>query len=178
MPRIDLSSSQRAALVALVNEYQATESPVTAQTIAEELDRTAGTLRNQMAGLKALGLVESVSGPGGGYEPTETAYDELDRQRLDDAEPVTLAHEYERVDAVVDEISFTNVHHPDQCRAHVHFQRSVRGLAAGDAIAVGPSPISQLVVLGVVEAVDRTANVVVVDVRRMEAPVDDGRSSA
>ncbi|MFC6719105.1 HTH domain-containing protein [Natrialbaceae archaeon GCM10025810] len=172
MPRIDLSSNQRATLSALINAYEETGSYVSAPQLAEELDRTTGTLRNQMSGLKMLGLVEATSGPRGGYKPTEAAYENLSRNRLDDAETVTLAHEFDRVDATVDEIDFTNVHHPDLCRAQIHFQQSIRDLSEGDAIAVGPSPISDLVVLGEVVAIDAPANVAIVDVGRIEAPVD------
>ncbi|AGB39919.1 HTH domain-containing protein [Natronococcus occultus] len=171
MDQIDLTNSQRTTLTALVNEYQATDAAVSARVVAEETGRNAGTIRNQMQTLSALGLVESVAGPAGGYEPTDAAYSVLDRQQLDDAETVTLARDYDRVDATVDGIDFTNVHHPDLCRAQLHFQQSVRDLENGDPIVVGPSPVAALVVGGRVVTTDETDNVVIVDVEQLQAPI-------
>lgn len=176
MDQFDLNSSQRTTLTALVNKYQATESLVSAKALGEELNRKPGTLRNQMQPLKAVGLVKSVPGKNGGYEPTEAAYDALDRQRQSDAETVTLAHDYKRVTATIGEMKFTNVHHPDLCRAQIHFQQSTRDLAEGEAIAVGPSPLSRLAVTGEIVAIDDTENVVIIDVSRMEAPIGDDRT--
>lgn len=47
----------------LVDLYQDSESPVKGETIAEQIDHNAGTIRNQMQSLKALQLVEGVPGP-------------------------------------------------------------------------------------------------------------------
>lgn len=173
MDQIDLTNSQRTTLTALVNEYQSTDSTVSARVIAEETGRNSGTIRNQMQTLSAVGLVDSVAGPEGGYEPTDAAYRILERRQLDDAETVTLARDYDRVDATVDEIDFTNVHHPDLCRAQIHFQQSVRELEEGDPLVVGPTPVSDLVVVGAVVATDGTTNTVVVDVGRIRAPMPE-----
>ncbi|RKD89157.1 HTH domain-containing protein [Halopiger aswanensis] len=171
MNQIDLTSRQRRTLTTLINEFQGTDSPITAKQLATELDRDAGTLRNQMQSLTSLGLVEGIPGPKGGYKPTASAYEALDRDQLDDAETVVLARNFDRVDATVDEIEFTNVHHPDSCRARVRFQQSLRELSEGDEIAVGPTPVSSLVLAGVVVAVDDSLNKVIIDVAKLEAPL-------
>lgn len=177
MVQIDLTSRQRSILTELVNEYQETESPVTAKQLAEALDRDAGTLRNQMQSLTSLGLAEGIPGPKGGYEPTATAYDVLDRDQLEDPETVTLARDFDRVDATVDEIEFTNVHHPETCRARVRFQQSLRDLSEGDEVAIGPTPVSDLVLAGIVVAVDESVNKVILDVAQLEAPLRDDASA-
>jgi predicted transcriptional regulator len=146
---------------------------VKADEIAAGIDRNPGTIRNAMQGLKSLGLVESVKGPRGGYRPTDAAFETLERDDFDDEETVTLSQDYERVSVTVDEITFPNVFHADECTAHVHFQQSVPKLSDGDPIAVGPTPLSGLVVAGQVKAVNETADDVLVDVAVMEAPLDE-----
>ena len=102
MVSIDLNNSQRTMLTTLVNKYQQTGEAVTGEKIAEEIDRNPGTVRNQMQSLTSLGLVEGIPGPTGGYKPTSEAFDAIDRQQLDEAESVVVAHDYERVDVTVE----------------------------------------------------------------------------
>lgn len=172
MGAIELTGSQRELLATLVNEYQVTEEPVKGRVIAEQIGRNAGSVRNKMGSLTALGLAEGIPGQKGGYKPTPRAYDVLDYQALDDPERLVLAREYERADVTVDEIAFTNVHHPEKCRARIHFQQSVDGFDEGDAILVGPTPVCALVVGGTVEAVDRSTHEVILAVSTVEAPFE------
>ena len=169
MGRIDLTSSQQRILTVLVNHYQATDAPIPAKDIANEVDREPRTVRNQMSSLKDLGLVEGIPGPAGGYKPTDTAYDILDRTALEDPETAVLAREFERVDAIVDQISFPNVHHPEVCRARIRFQQSIREFDEGDAIAIGAMPDSELLLAGEIEAIETTRNQIILDVARVEA---------
>ncbi|WP_435125567.1 TrmB family transcriptional regulator [Halobaculum sp. D14] len=173
MDQIELTDSQRELLAALVDRYQTSESPVTGEVLAEDVDRNPGTIRNQMQSLKALNLVEGIPGPKGGYKATANAYNVLDYQSLENPETVMLAREYDHVDVTVDEIDFTNVHDPDECEARLHFEEPVEQFDEGDAILVGPTPISKLVLGGVVQSVDAAANEVVVDVASLEAPLDE-----
>ena len=177
MSEIALTPSQRRTLTALVNEYQRSESPVAAKTVAAELDLETKSARRQMMNLREMELVEGIRGPNGGYKPTETAYAVLDRRPVGDPETGVLAREFERVDAIVDDVRFTNVHHPELCRAQIRLQQSVQGFEDGDAIAIGitPGPETDLLLAGVVDAVQRTDNVLIVDVARLETtdgPVD------
>lgn len=170
---IDLSTTQVQLLTTLVNEHEDADAPVTSGTVAELLDRSPGTIQNQLTNLQTVGLVESVQGPTGGYRPTEAAYDVLGREALDDAETVTVSQEFERIDATVEEIDLTNVHHPTECSAHIHFRESLPAIEVGDPIVVGPTPSSALVVAGEVTATTETADEVVLAVRRMEAPLEE-----
>lgn len=168
MTEMELNENQRSILAILVDEYPSVESPLTGEAIAEELDISAGTVRNEMQSLTARNLVEGIPGAGGGYKPTAPAYEVMDREGIDDPETVTLAREFERVDTTVDEIDLVEVYDPDRCRARLHFQQSVAGIQVGDAIAVGPTPVSNLLIAGEVEAVDEAANEVTLDIARLE----------
>ena len=171
MSSIELTPSQKSILTALVNLHGEDGEAVKGEEIAEEVDRNPGTIRNQMQSLKALQLVEGVPGPKGGYKPTANAYEALDIQELDRAAEVPLYHDGEEVsDANVEEINFKNVHHPDLCRAEIRIRGSVRDFHDGDRIEVGPTPLSKLVVRGIVDGKDDTNNILILKLEGMEAP--------
>lgn len=172
MGQIELTSTQTTVLTALVNEYDATEEPVKGEAIAELVDRTPGTVRNQMQNLKTLSLVEGVTGPAGGYRPTPLAYETLGRNDVDDPAKLILARNNERVDVTIENIRLTSVHHPTECRARIRLRDSVAAFEVGDAVAAGPTPKSKLLLAGSVVAVDETTNELIVDIAQLEAPVE------
>ena len=173
MSSIELTPSQKTILTALVNLHGGAEDAVKGEDIAEEVDRNPGTIRNQMQSLKALQLVEGVPGPKGGYKPTATAYEVLDVQRMDEPADVPLYHEGELLEeANVEEIDLNSVHHPELCRAEIHVQGSVTDLEEGDAVSVGPTPLSKLVVDGVIDGMDDTSNIVILRITDMKAPAE------
>jgi len=144
-----------------------------ATEIAEVCDRHVGTIRNLMQMMKSLDLVEGVPGSAGGYVPTDRAFEALDRERDEGGETLGLAHDYDRVDVAVESIDFTNVHHPETCRARVTFRESVARFSVGDPVIVGPTPNSGLVLAGQVEAADEGRNELHLDVARLEAPMEE-----
>jgi predicted transcriptional regulator len=171
MSSIELTSSQKSILSALINLYGEEEDAVKGEAIAEEVDRNPGTIRNQMQSLKALQLVEGVPGPKGGYKPTSNAYEALDIQRMDEPADVPIFHEGEEVEGVnVDGIDLSSVHHPELCRAEIHVQGSVRDFHEGDSVTVGPTPLSKLVIDGTVDGKDDTANILILRIDDMRAP--------
>ncbi|MFP4591445.1 MAG: Rrf2 family transcriptional regulator [Halobacteriales archaeon] len=175
MSSIELTPSQRSILGALVYLHAEAESAVKGETIAEEVDRNPGTIRNQMQSLKALQLVEGVPGPKGGYRPTATAYEVLEIQQVEDPAEVALTVDGEPVaDVNVVGINLTNVHHPTLCRAEVSIRGSVRDLHEGDAVSVGPTPVSALVIDGVIDGKDDTESVLILRIEDMVAPAGEG----
>jgi len=174
MSSIELTSSQKTILTALVNLHREAEDAIKGEAIAEEVDRNPGTIRNQMQSLKALQLVEGVPGPKGGYKPTATAFEVLDVERMDDAAHVPLYHEGEKLESVnVEEIDLSSVHHPELCRAEVHIQGSVSEFHESDAVSVGPTPLSKLVVDGEVDGKDDTNNILILRITGMTAPAEE-----
>jgi len=174
MSSIELTPSQKTILQELINLFRESESAVKGEDIAEEVDRNPGTIRNQMQSLKALQLVEGVPGPKGGYKPTATAYDALKIQEMDQPADVPLQHEGESVEgANVQEIDLTSVHHPELCRAEVKLQGSIADFHEGDAVVVGPTPLSKLVIEGSLEGKDDTNNSLILTIDEMMAPAGD-----
>jgi len=174
MSSIELTSSQKTILTALINLHRETEDAVKGEDIADEVDRNPGTIRNQMQSLKALQLVEGVPGPKGGYKPTANAYEALDVDQMDEPAAVPLLHNGEPVDtANVGEIDLSSVHHPDLCRAEIHVQGSVREFHEGDSVRVGPTPLSKLVIDGTVDGKDDTDNILILRLDDMRAPAEE-----
>jgi len=174
MSSIELTPSQKNILQELVNLYRESESAVKGEDIAEKVDRNPGTIRNQMQSLKALQLVEGVPGPKGGYKPTATAYDTLQIQEMDQAAEVPLRHNDELVEhANVEEIDLTSVHHPEQCRAEIQLQGSIKGFHEGDDVTVGPTPLSKLQIIGRLQGKDDTSNKLILKIDDMRAPAGE-----
>ena len=174
MSSIELTSSQKTILTALINLYREQDGAVKGETIAAEVDRNPGTIRNQMQSLKALQLVEGVPGPKGGYKPTATAYDALQIQEIDHAADVPLFHGGELVEeANVEEIDLTSVHHPEKCRAEIQLRGSVASFHEGDSVTVGPTPLSKLRIDGTMEGKDDTNNTLILTIDDMAAPTEE-----
>ncbi len=174
MSSIELRPSQKTILTALVNLHSEQDAPVKGEAIAEQVDRNPGTIRNQMQSLKALQLVEGVPGPKGGYKPTANAYDALDIQEMEDPAVVPVRHNGELLDEInVDSIELTSVYHPELCRAEIQLRGSVRTIEEGDAVVVGPTPLSKLVIEGSVDGTDEAKNIVILRIDRMQAPTED-----
>ncbi|MEZ3142920.1 Rrf2 family transcriptional regulator [Halobaculum sp. MBLA0143] len=174
MSSIELTSSQRDILSALVDLHREREDSVKGETIAGEVGRNAGTIRNQMQSLKALQLVEGVPGPKGGYRPTTKAFEALDVQQMDDPASTPLALEGEHQESLnVQEIDLTSVHHPELCRAEVTAQGSIRHISDGDSVTVGPTPLSKLVIEGTVDGKEEAANTLVLKIDGMRAPAGE-----
>ena len=171
---MDLTPRQKRILSALINSYRQTDHPIKGSDLAEEVNRNSGTVRNHMQNLKALQLVEGVPGPNGGYKPTTKAYETLNIGQIDDPTTVRLKHNSNIVsDVRVEEVSLSNAHHPNLCRAKIHVQGSVRKFQQDDTIVVGPTPLCRLQIAGRIDGIDEMNNILVLRVNNMVAPVEE-----
>lgn len=168
---MELSSRQEEILRLLVDEYRDGGSPTTGERLADAVGVHVGAIQREMQTLKALGLVESLSGRG--YQPTVDAFETLRNREGDDIEGLVLAHGYDRIPVTVHDIAFLRVHDPDRCRARITFQDPVDGVDPDDAVVIGPTPHSALVVAGRVERLGDEPTELFVDVVTVEAPVEE-----
>ena len=158
----------------MVNLHREREDSVKGETIADEVGRNPGTIRNQMQSLKALQLVEGVPGPKGGYRPTSRAFEALDLEKFDEPASTPLYLEGALQDGLnVQEIDLTSVHNPELCRAEVRIQGSIRDIHDGDSVTVGPTPLSKLKIDGTVDGRDESANTLILTVDDMRAPAEE-----
>jgi len=165
---MELTPIQKEILTALINLYRTRKHAIKGEDIAEIIERNPGTVRNQMQSLKALGLVEGVPGPKGGYKATGATYRALSLSDMDKEMNVPLKRNDELIEnATVAEISFTTVRHPDLCNATVHVIGDIRKFDVGDNLMVGPTPVNHLVIRGSVIGRDDTQNTILFVIQEM-----------
>ena len=146
---MDLSLIQRDILITLITLYHQYSHSIKGEEIADRIQRNPGTVRNQMQALKAIGLVDGVPGPKGGYIPTALAYNELNLSVSGADYDVPIRRNNEIVKGVnVKEIDFTTLCHPDICHAVVKLVGSAKLFEIGDHITIGPTPVNKLLIRG------------------------------
>lgn len=165
---MELSPIQKDILITLITLYHQSSHSIKGEEIAEVLKRNPGTVRNQMQALKALGLVEGIPGPKGGYSPTAEAYRELNLGDLEHQSEVPIFRDGEKVKGVrVKELGFTTLCHPDLCQAMVRIIGSVKLFRIGDMVSIGPTPVNKLLVRGEVFGMDENLQALLISVSEM-----------
>jgi len=165
---MDLSLIQKDILITLISLYHRESRSIKGEEIADVIRRNPGTVRNQMQSLKAIGLVDGVPGPKGGYIPTALAYKELNLSVSEGDYDVTISRNGELVkSAKVIEIDFTTLCHPDICHAVVKLIGSVKSFEIGDQILIGPTPVNKLVIRGEVFGKDEAEQSLIISTSEM-----------
>jgi len=168
---LELTQIQKDILYALITLYKKKAgSSIKGEEIAELINRNPGTVRNQTQALRALGLVEGVPGPKGGYRPTAKAYELL---------AITTPEEAVRVPVVVnnvlvedlsaEELVLPSLSHPKICQARVRILGDIRKINTGDKVIIGPTPVNELMIYGVVMGRDDTTNSIVISTEKIVA---------
>jgi len=154
---MELSLIQKDILITLITLYHQQSHSIKGEEIAEMIMRNPGTVRNQMQSLKAVGLVDGVPGPKGGYIPTQLAYKELNLSVSDGDYDVPISRDGEKIRGVhVQEIDFTTLCHPDICHAVIKLVGSAKIFEIGDKITIGPTPVNKLLIRGEVYGKDES----------------------
>jgi len=167
---LELTQIQKDILYALVTLYKRKSgSSIKGEEIAELINRNPGTVRNQMQALRALGLVEGVPGPKGGYRPTARAYELLAITKPEEAVRVPIVVNGEAIDASAEEISLPSLSHPTVCGARVRVLGDIRKINPGDRVIIGPTPVNELMVWGRVTGRDDTTNSIVMEIEKIFA---------
>ena len=165
---MDLSPIQKDILITLITLYHQSSHSIKGEEIADVLKRNPGTVRNQMQALKALGLVDGVPGPKGGYSPTAGAYKELNLGDLEHQSEVPILRDGEKVKGVrVAELGFTTLCHPDLCQAVARIIGSVKLFRVGDMVTIGPTPVNKLLVRGEIFGMDENLQALLISVSEM-----------
>ncbi len=165
---MDLSLIQKDILITLISLYHRQSQSIKGEEIAEVIRRNPGTVRNQMQALRAIGLVDGVPGPKGGYIPTALAYKELSMGIADGDYDVPISRNGELVPGIkVVEIDFTTLCHPDICHALVKLIGNVKLFEIGDQVTIGPTPVNKLLVRGEVFGKDEVKQALLVATTEM-----------
>jgi len=154
---MDLSLIQKDILITLITLYHQQSHSIKGEEIADMIQRNPGTVRNQMQSLKAVGLVDGVPGPKGGYIPTELAYRELNLNVAEGDYDVQISRNGIAVrGANVQEVDFTTLCHPDICHAVIKLVGSAKLFEIGDQVTIGPTPVNKLLIRGEVFGKDES----------------------
>ncbi|OPX67254.1 MAG: Inosine-5'-monophosphate dehydrogenase [Methanoregulaceae archaeon PtaB.Bin056] len=165
---MDLSLIQKDILITLITLYHQHSHPIKGEEIAEVIKRNPGTVRNQMQALKAIGLVDGIPGPKGGYNPTAQAYRALNLDISGKEYDVKISRNGEVVQGVkVVEIAFTTLCHPDICQANAKLIGSVKVFEIGDQITIGPTPVNKLLIRGEVYGRDEVSQTLLISIFEM-----------
>ncbi len=165
---MDLSLIQKDILITLITLYHQQSHSIKGEDIAVMIQRNPGTVRNQMQALKAVGLVDGVPGPKGGYIPTALAYAELNLNVSGGDYDVRISRNGEPVSgANVQEIDFTTLCHPDICHAVVKLVGSAKLFEIGDQITIGPTPVNKLMIRGEVFGKDESRQSLLISTSEM-----------
>ena len=165
---MDLSLIQKDILITLITLYHQHSHSIKGEDIADMIQRNPGTVRNQMQALKAIGLVDGVPGPKGGYIPTALAYNELNLNVSEGDYDVRISRDGEIISgAKVQEIDFTTLCHPDICHAVIKLFGSARLFEIGDQITIGPTPVNKLLLRGEVFGKDESKQLLLIATSEM-----------
>lgn len=141
---------------------------IKSRDIAEMVGKDEGTVRNIIASLKAMGFIESKTGPRGGYMPTLKAFEYI---RM----PI-YAHTYEAIrvkkngnelDVGILGIELLDITSPMGNRAVLKVAGDLGLIKPGDNITLGPTPSNRLVIEGKVLFVDELRKEIVIDISRI-----------
>jgi len=165
---MDLSLIQKDILITLITLYHKQSHSIKGEDIANMIQRNPGTVRNQMQALKAVGLVDGVPGPKGGYIPTGLAYKELNLSMSEGDYDVKISRNGDEVPGVnVQEIDFTTLCHPDVCHALIKLVGSAKLFEIGDQITIGPTPVNKLLIRGEVFGKDESRQALLITTSEM-----------
>jgi predicted transcriptional regulator len=152
-----ITPTQREILEALIQLYEKNKETVKGEEISGVLHRNPGTIRNQMQTLKALGYVEGVPGPKGGYSPSTKAYEALSFEQIKKPYIVSIYRGGKPIEGIsVQRIEFNKVAHPTDCTSVITVMGNTRQIKDHDKIKVGPTPVNRLVLIG--EVIGRDDN--------------------
>ncbi|HMK48144.1 MAG TPA: CBS domain-containing protein [Methanocella sp.] len=175
---VELTVIQREILSSLINLFREKGRAIKGEEISERIDRNPGTVRNQMQSLKALGLVEGVPGPKGGYKATSFAYQALNLSAVEHEAEVAIYRNGERVlNTNVADIDLNTVRHPDMCRASIKILGDIRNFNVGDSVQIGPTPVNRMIIRGDVVGRDDINGIILLSITEIisipKKPVKD-----
>ncbi len=176
---VTLTESQKLILRTLIELYEkkGRRGMVKSREVANAIGKDEGTVRNVIMWLKSMGLVESRTGPAGGYVPTLKAYEVLGNVS---SQIVGIGYGYMivyrdqgtlRYPATHMEI--LNVFTGERIRALIRVGGDVTRISIGDRVRVESTPDRRLVVEGQVSRVNPQANEVLVDVDKLVVIPDE-----
>ncbi len=166
---VQLTPSQREVLRTLIELYEkkGRKAMVKSREVARALGKDEGTVRNVIMMLRNMGLVESRTGPAGGYVPTLMAYEVLGRavQTLVGGGYMTV--EGKNVKLMVSRMQLIDLFGDDSPKALLRVGGDLSQLSKGDKVRITSTQAKRLIVEGRILQVNPQAAEVLVNVEKL-----------
>ncbi|WP_291999917.1 CBS domain-containing protein [Caldivirga sp.] len=136
----------------LLELYNMHKRPIKSKEIADRLGMNEGTIRNIMVALKAMNLVDSKTGPYGGFIPSQKAVEFVKSPMV--INPVNdIAQIYvngKPLNVYATGIELVNVFNPYMSKAIIKILGNVKTIHPGDNVRIGPTINARIIVEGIV----------------------------
>ncbi|MGC9226272.1 CBS domain-containing protein [Caldivirga sp.] len=136
----------------LLELYNMHKRPIKSKEIADRLGMNEGTIRNIMVALKAMNLVDSKTGPYGGFIPSQKAVEFVKSPMV--INPVNdIAQVYvngKPLNVYATGIELVNVFNPYMSKAIIKILGNVKAIHPGDNVRIGPTINARIIVEGIV----------------------------
>jgi len=144
-----IGTIQKEILKTLIELYEEKKDVIGCVSIAKKLNRSPGTIRNQMQTLRVMGYVDGVPGPHGGYRPNMKVYELLNLKTYEMPVDIHIYRNNEKIEGIyVQKITFTKIPHPEECSSIVNVTGDTTKLNDGDIIKIGPTPLNHIILKG------------------------------
>ena len=173
-----LTNIQREILETLVKLYERHKRMIKSKEVAKILGKDEGTVRNIILWLKNLGLVESRTGPAGGYMPTLKAYEVLGRYS-----PYSLTIGYGQAIVYkggageykypVVNMELLDIFGTEPVKAVVRVTGDLSMVEEGDKVRVESIPARRFALEGIVRKVSRGAGELLLEVKKISVIPDE-----
>lgn len=166
-----LPSTYASILNALVDLYMVSRRPVKSKDIAEKLNINEGTVRNSMVALRAMGYIESKTGPYGGYIPTQKAleYIKMPTNAALTLDIAPMAINKLPTNLYVMSIELLDVINPFSNRALVRVIGDLKNVKVGDNVRIGPTVNSRVIIEGIITEKNENLRELVVSINKLIA---------
>ncbi len=174
---VHLTAIQREILETLVKLYEQHKRMIKSKEVAKVLGKDEGTVRNIILWLKNLGLVESRTGPAGGYMPTLKAYEVLGSYS-----PYQLTIGYGQVIVYKDgeeyrypavNMELLDIFGTEPVKAVVRVTGDLSPVEEGDRVRVESIPSRRFALEGTVKRVGKNAGEILIEVKKISVIPDE-----
>ena len=156
---------------ALLELYSTYRRPIKSKEIAAKLNMNEGTVRNIMVALKAMNIVESKTGPYGGFIPSQKASEFVKSpiavNPISDIAQIYINGSPGNLYAT--SIELINVYNPYMTKAVIKVLGNIKAIKPGDNVRIGPTMNARVIIEGVVLESNQLSKEVTIVVKKMLA---------
>ncbi|MGB9831379.1 MAG: CBS domain-containing protein [Fervidicoccus fontis] len=163
----ELTQTQREVLLALIKLYEQNNRLVKSIEIAQQIGKDEGTVRNIISSLRSLGLLESKTGPSGGYMPTLKAKELIKSYGIVTYGSLRIKKNGNETNVTAYSIEIMDVLNPAGAKAILKANGSLDELKEGDIIRLGPTDYNRLLIDGEIQHIDRSTGQIAILIKRL-----------